>query len=391
MDTPKKIFPHEVVEYSVEKHFQDYNPGGRRLYLIVLVMLGIFFLLMFIVKVDVSIRSTGVVRPLQGRTEIRSAIEGIVDSIYVSENMHVKAGQPLLKVHSKTIDEKGVAIGSQIDELKLQVEDLKKLLAGDASGLKSGIYTQQYDLYEQKLHDARVRYDLVAKNYNRYAQLYKNNVISAAEYDKFNYERKAVESELGLIKEQQYNQWQADLTRYELQLEDMGARKSLYDEQKSLHVLRAPVSGNVQELKGIQPGSYVSPNDMLGEISPDSGMIAEAYVLPKDIGLMTVGTPVRMMVDAFDYNEWGLLKGKIESISTDIFTDSGQPYFKVRCRLDRQSLRLKNGYEGHIKKGMTLQARFIVARRSLFQLLYDKTDDWLNPNMIKEKDVANKD
>lgn len=388
METPKKIFPHEVVEYSVEKHFQEYNPGGKRLYLIVLGMLFVFFLLMFIIKVDVSVRSTGVVRPVQGRTDIRPAIEGIVDSVYVSENMHVEAGQPLIKIHSQSIDEKGVAIGSQVDEMKLQVEDLRNLLAGQTSNLKSGIYSQQYELYQQKLHDANVRYGLVSKNYNRYAQLYKNNVISAAEYDKYNYERKSVESELGLIKEQQYNQWQADLTRYELQLEDMGARKSLYDEQKSLHVLRAPVSGNVQQLKGIQTGSYVSPNDILGEISPDSGMIAEAYVLPKDIGLLTVGTPVRMMVDAFDYNEWGMLKGKIESISTDIFTDSGQPYFKVRCKMDKQSLKLRNGYEGNLKKGMTLQARFVVARRSLFQLLYDKTDDWLNPNIIKEKDVA---
>jgi membrane fusion protein, peptide pheromone/bacteriocin exporter len=28
---------------------------------------------------------------------------------------------------------------------------------------------------------------------------------------------------------------------------------------------------------------------------------------------------------------------------------------------------------------MTLRARFVVARRSIFQLLYDKADDWLNP------------
>jgi HlyD family secretion protein len=28
---------------------------------------------------------------------------------------------------------------------------------------------------------------------------------------------------------------------------------------------------------------------------------------------------------------------------------------------------------------MTLRARFIVAERSLWQLLYDKVDDWMNP------------
>lgn len=30
---------------------------------------------------------------------------------------------------------------------------------------------------------------------------------------------------------------------------------------------------------------------------------------------------------------------------------------------------------------MTFTARFTVAERSLYQLLYDKVDDWVNPNV----------
>jgi membrane fusion protein, peptide pheromone/bacteriocin exporter len=54
--------------------------------------------------------------------------------------------------------------------------------------------------------------------------------------------------------------------------------------------------------------------------------------------------------------------------------------FNVRCTLNQSHLQLQNGVKGEIRKGMTFQARFIVARRSLFQLLYDKADDWLNPS-----------
>jgi HlyD family secretion protein len=68
--------------------------------------------------------------------------------------------------------------------------------------------------------------------------------------------------------------------------------------------------------------------------------------------------------------------------------DNGkQPYFKVRCSLDQHELSLKNGYVGKIRKGMTLQARFFVTRRTLFQLLYDKADDWLNPNVTTNQTV----
>jgi hypothetical protein len=34
---------------------------------------------------------------------------------------------------------------------------------------------------------------------------------------------------------------------------------------------------------------------------------------------------------------------------------------------------------------MTLQANFYVTRRTLFQLLYDKTSDWLNPGKLPTK------
>jgi HlyD family secretion protein len=54
--------------------------------------------------------------------------------------------------------------------------------------------------------------------------------------------------------------------------------------------------------------------------------------------------------------------------------------FKVRCVLDSNQLHLKIGFTGNIKKGMTVQARFVVTRRSLWQLLFDKIDDWVNPN-----------
>jgi len=42
------------------------------------------------------------------------------------------------------------------------------------------------------------------------------------------------------------------------------------------------------------------------------------------------------------------------------------------CSLGQKFLELKNGYPGKLNKGMTLQARFVVTRRSLWQLIYDK-------------------
>lgn len=40
-----------------------------------------------------------------------------------------------------------------------------------------------------------------------------------------------------------------------------------------------------------------------------------------------------------------------------------------------------------LKKGMNFTGRFIVTKRTLYHLLFDNVDDWLNPKIVqKEKD-----
>ena len=72
--------------------------------------------------------------------------------------------------------------------------------------------------------------------------------------------------------------------------------------------------------------------------------------------------------------------GHIIDIAKDIEFIDNQAVFKVFCKLNDTHLQLDNGYEGSLKKGMTLTAKFLLTKRSLFDLLYDKVDDWINPS-----------
>ena len=44
--------------------------------------------------------------------------------------------------------------------------------------------------------------------------------------------------------------------------------------------------------------------------------------------------------------------------------------------MNESSLVLSKNIHGKLKKGMTLNARFFIANRSLIQLLFDKLNDW---------------
>lgn len=149
------------------------------------------------------------------------------------------------------------------------------------------------------------------------------------------------------------------------------------------YVIISPIDGTITEYSGLSENSFVYPGETVAVISPDDVMMVECTVLPADIAYVHVGQPVRLQFDALDYNQWGLGKAEVSDIDNNITIEQNASYFTVRCKLLSDSLSLKNGYAAPIRKGMTLTGRFTLTERSLWQLLFDKIDDWFNPKLMK--------
>ncbi len=385
-----EIFPAEFMSLTTEYHFHKYDPRTSIIYRLVLGATLLAIVAMFFIKVNVNVKSAGVIRSPTEHNEIKTLVSARVDSVFLKENMRVTKGQVLVVLRSEAITQQDMLARDQQNEYEAQLADLEILTKivrsrnwSASPVLKSTLYSQQFVLFRQQVRDASSTAEVARRNYERYAYLYKNRTVSAAEFDGVQLQYKNAASNLQLIYDSQGSKWQAELANLNVKMRDLRSRGEGFKQQKDFYVLRAPISGTVQNIKGIQPGSVIAANEILAEISPETGLIAEAYVLPKDIGLLKTDVKATFQIDAYNYNEWGMLTGQILSVSNDIYTSNGeQPYFKVRCKLDDNKLKLKNGYEGRLKKGMTFQANFFVTRRTLFQLLYDKVDDWLNPNRI---------
>ena len=175
------------------------------------------------------------------------------------------------------------------------------------------------------------------------------------------------------------DQWQTELINYEQDMHTIESELAGVEREINSMIVRSSISGTVQGVTGIYDGSVVYVGQELAQISPDSDLIVESYVSPNHVGLLHNGMQVKFLIDAFNYNQWGFGQGRLIDISNDIHIVNDKPVFRVRCSLDRNYLLLKNGYKGILKKGMSLQARFIVTERTLWQLIYDNVDDWLNP------------
>jgi hemolysin D len=85
-----------------------------------------------------------------------------------------------------------------------------------------------------------------------------------------------------------------------------------------LQNLTAPIDGVIQQLAVHTVGGVVTPAQTLMLIVPtDSNLEVEAMISNQDIGFVEAGQDVAIKIDTFNFTRYGLLRGKIVSISQD--------------------------------------------------------------------------
>ena len=104
-------------------------------------------------------------------------------------------------------------------------------------------------------------------------------------------------------------------------------------EQKTkLQLLTAPVDGVVQQLAIHTVGGVVTPAQSLLMVVPsDSRLEIEAMVSNRDIGFVHSGQEAQIKIDTFNFTRYGLLHGRVLSVSQDaVIRDRKQDRFDDR-------------------------------------------------------------
>lgn len=375
-----RIFPAEVMEHSAYTWLPRIRVKSQLIYTTVLVAIVAALLAAVFIKVDVSVNVSGIVRPVIEKTEIRSLTGASIAQIKVKDGDHVNAGDVLLYLQQDITNSKLDQTSFELGKRENYLRNLQLLARGAGHKVRTGMYRQQYVSFQASMAEQRTSVEKLKSDLAMFTKLFEDKVVAKKEYleKKFAYEQARAAYQARVAEQQ--SRWQQELETMQREAKQYQAGKKQLEKEKDLLVIRAPVSGTLQQFTGRYAGGSVQMGELLGFISPDSGMVAECYVSPADIGYLQPGMTAKCQVDAFNFNSWGIVTGKLQSIDNDFSVVNDQPVFRVKCSFDQTTLQLQNGVEGHLKKGMTLQCRFLLARRTLMQLLYERADTWLNPN-----------
>ena len=106
----------------------------------------------------------------------------------------------------------------------------------------------------------------------------------------------------------------------------------------ALTILRAPISGTVQQLVVHTVGGIVTPAQALLTIVPDDRqLMVEASIQNQDIGFVHVGQQAQVKIGAFDFTRFGAIKGTVVSISRTVLRPRSPSLCSLRPLPDNAS------------------------------------------------------
>ncbi len=117
-----------------------------------------------------------------------------------------------------------------------------------------------------------------------------------------------------------------ELAKAEQKAAGLGQDVIKAQERTRLQLLTAPVDGIVQQLVVHTVGGVVTPAQALAVVVPgESRLEIEATVSNQDIGFVSAGQEAEVKVDTFNFTRYGLLHGRVLSVSQDAIARDKPP------------------------------------------------------------------
>ncbi len=412
--------------------------AARLLTYMIMLMFTVLILWSVLGKVDIIATATGKLMPASNIKTIQTLTDSEIEEIYVQEGQYVKEGQDLIKFNQTEVLANIRRIKNEMRALEISIARQKALLTDNPED--NFTYDQDIDEYLVKMHSGLLKSQMTEKAAKigvlegQIAKAEKEKETTQAEIDRLakllpsvteRIEKKKIlvdqklmarltfleqEEELTNLQEQrkvqlkkiaeteaniealkkELRQYLAEfdknlmqeLTETREKLESYQQELIKYEEALKRTVVKAPLSGYVQQLVYHTKGGVVETAKPIMNLVPeDYKLEAEVMILNKDIGFVRPNQEVEIKIDSFPFTKYGTIKGEVRNISGDAVQDEKLGLvFKARLTLLDNKIKA-DGQVVRLIPGMSVTAEVKTGKRRVIEYLLSPVMKYLNESM----------
>ena len=381
-------------EKSIEVYLAGFSPFTRIFYLS-LILIVLFGLAMLpFCYVNVITRTEGIIRPFQERTVVRSLMSATIQSVHCKDGDLVKKGDTLIVFQQLAYAAQKKYISQKIENCEKLIYDLRLLTQQGlwqnstiSNRLQTSVYRSQYLHFYNQLQEKNILSKKLQKDIHLYDPLVRDKVIAQNEFADIRFQLLQASAVFQSQISRQISQWETELIEQQRQLIEFQTEKRNLVVNAQSYIIKAPITGTVLMQEPLYAGGSVLPSGELLSISPEQDLIVECWMSPADMVTIYHGQTITYSIPEIRNQMSTRLEGTVISIAEDYTLVNNKPMFKIRCSLNPKKVQLQNGFSYSLSRGLLLETRFILARKSYWELMYQQLYDWFNPAALTKSVV----
>lgn len=239
---------------------------------------------------------------------IAPKVSGYVDRVFVAENQDVKAGQPLAQIDPRDYRAQAAQSVAQIDLAKANAAGVVAQMAEQRAAIAQA---------EADLNAANASASFAASEVERYRPLAASGAETRERLSELQNQATQARARAAAARatlngaEKRIATLETQVRQAQAQGEAARAQLSAANTNVEATILRAAADGRIGD-KSVRQGQFVQAASRLMTLVPKASLYVEANFKETQLGLMRVGQPVTIEVDALPGVE---LPGKLASIA----------------------------------------------------------------------------
>lgn len=353
----------------------------------------------------------GVVEPSAGLAKVYAQQSGVVMDTTVREGDVVRAGSVLLHVDAQRRDGQGVDVqarlGSQAHErlvaMRKELASTLRLQDAELAGTQESLDTlgAAKASLQSQIETQRSKIEVARNAMEQGERLRKDGFISNAQLEQLqasqmDQQMKLEELQRAVIDvDGQIVHANRDVAGVPLRREvtraqaerNIASVESEISQLAGEHAwtVAAPVDGTVASINAVAGQAVVAGTPLLTIVPSASKLRVRLFAPSKALGFVHVGAAVRLRLDAFPFQKFGTVLGRVVAVAdaptpanelvsnTTLMpraTGSSEPVFAILVELEHDTLQAY-GREERLRPGLQLDADVILDRRRLVEWLLE--------------------